>query len=81
MKEIIWKRNLQGGENAYVGTIRIGQYHYNGVDSKNGTYKVSSMLPQSMLSNAKVFEVAEAKELVINEWNKFVENISIKKEG
>ncbi len=81
MKEIIWKRNNQGGENAYVGTIRIGQYYYNGVDTKNGTYKVSSTLPQSMLSNAKVFEIAEAKELVVNEWNKFIENISIEKEG
>jgi hypothetical protein len=76
LKEIVWKRNDNGGETAYIGTVRIGQYFYNGIDSKNGTYKVSSTIPQLMLIQAKVYTVEEAKDLILIEFNDFIKKIS-----
>jgi len=75
LKEIVWKRNDSGGENAYIGTVRIGQYFYNGIDSKNGKYKVNSMLPQSFITQITVNTVEEAKDLVIKELDKFINKI------
>jgi hypothetical protein len=76
MKEIIWKSNDMGGKNAYVGTIRIDQYFYNGVDSVNGKYKVSSLLPQSKVSAIKLNTDEEAQELISNEFKVFMEKLN-----
>ena len=76
LKEIVWKSNQQGGETAYIGTVRIGQYFYNGIDSKIGTYIVSSNLPNSMLIRAKIFEIETAQEMITNEFDRFIKNIT-----
>jgi hypothetical protein len=76
-KEIIWKRNNSGGKNAYVGEIRIGDYYYNGIDSKNGKYKVNSLLPQSTLIGHKVDSDTEAMKLIETEFNLFMKKLGI----
>lgn len=75
IKEIVWKRNDNGGETAYIGTVRIGQYFYNGIDAKMGTYIVSSNLPHSMLIRAKIFDVVTAKEMITNEFDRFINKL------
>jgi hypothetical protein len=76
-KEIIWKRNDNGGKNAYVGEIRIGSYFYNGVDSVNGKYKVSSLLPQSKVIGIKVNTDELAMEMIETEFNIFINKLGI----
>lgn len=72
LKKIVWKRNNNGGESAYVGTIKVGNYYYNGVDSKNGKYKATSFLPQSGMINVYVPNSELAKELLEADFNVFI---------
>lgn len=42
-KQLIYKRNDVGGANAYAGSLRVGNYHYNGINSRtHGKYVVKS---------------------------------------
>ena len=76
MKQIVWKRNNMGGKSAYVGSIRIGYYWFNGVDSKNGKYKTTSLLPQSTLASAYAQDDVEAEQMIIKTFETFIANIS-----
>ena len=76
-KEIIWKRNDNGGKNAYVGEIRIGTYYYNLFDTKNGKYKVNSLLPQSNILGIKVDTEELAMEMIEKEFNIFINKLGI----
>lgn len=75
-KEVIWKRNDASGKNGYIGSIRIGSYHFNGVDSKNGQYKVSSLMPQSTVKNAYAKDEAEAMQIIITEFDEFMNKLT-----
>jgi hypothetical protein len=61
LKPIIWKRNDNSGASAYVGTIKIGSYFYNAIDSKNGKYKGNTIYkPDSF----KVDSEEEARKII-----------------
>lgn len=72
--KIIWKRTTSG-EAAYIGKIKVASYHWNAVDSRNGNYKGSSLLPQSTLS-FKTSNIDEIKRLVEQDVKEFFEKLS-----
>jgi hypothetical protein len=74
--KIIWKRNDNGGESAYLGSIRVASYFYNGIDSRNGSYKGSSLLPQSKLT-FKTDSVDEIKNLVDTDVREFLTKLGV----
>ncbi len=73
---IIWKRNDNGGEGAFVGSIKIAEYHYNGIDSRNGSYKGRSLLPQSNLT-FKTDSIDEIKNLVDTDVREFLTKLGV----
>ena len=76
LKQITWKNNNVGGKSAYLGSVKIGQYWYNGIDSKNGKYRVSCVLPQCGF-DVKLADSDEAAKEVINiALDVFVSNIT-----
>jgi hypothetical protein len=71
---VVWKRSTNGA-NAYVGEIKIGGYYWNIVDSRNGRYKVVSILPLSTL-NTKINVESHARELIEGDFNTFMKKLS-----
>ncbi len=76
MKKIVWKINNASGKAAYVGSIRIGTYWYNSIDSKNGKYKVTSFMPQSKIEAAYAQNEEEAMQIIITAFETFITEIS-----
>lgn len=73
---IVWKRNNNGGSNAYVGKVRIGQYFWNGIDPSKGQYKVTCLLPQSGIEATKVSNEIEARNLMLFGFNEFMKRLN-----
>jgi hypothetical protein len=77
VKQITWKNNNVGGKSAYLGSVKIGQYWYNGIDGvKNGKYRLSVVLPQCSFDVKNANSDEEAQSIIKEALETFIANIT-----
>jgi ribosome biogenesis protein Tsr3 len=77
--KLIYKRNNNGGANAYAGKVKVGSYFYN-LFTKEGKYKVGSTLLDYNREKLKSYADTEeeARQIIEKAFAEFWQDLTAK---